>query len=134
MILNRIKSMALIQNPEAFEKALLNTDPYPEIGWVDEVIGLVMESRGPQAKIGDLCYILSSDDSVKPLAAEVVGFKSGKLLLMPIGDMLAVGPGSRVINTGKPFSVAVGPDLVGRVVNGLGEPIDHKGAVSFTTK
>lgn len=114
-------------------KASINAvSPYSEIGWVDEVIGLVIESKGPRAKIGDLCYIYSAGNHSDPLPAEVVGFKAGKLLLMPIGDMTALGPGSRVVNTNAGFSVPVGEGLLGRVVDGLGRPMDQKGPIRTT--
>src|SRR5262249_4617180 len=58
-----------------------------------------------------------------------VGFKGGKLLLMPFGEMTALSPGSRVVNTHHPFQVPVGTGLLGRIVDGLGNPIDGKGSI-----
>lgn len=117
----------MIINLDDLDGDLEQLSPYREIGWVDEVVGLVIESRGPKARIGDLCLIYPEGEA--PLPAEVVGFKSGKLLLMPLGDMATLSPGSRVVNTGKPFEVPVGESLLGRVLDGLGRPIDNGGKI-----
>lgn len=105
-------------------------EPYKQIGLVDQVIGLVIESRGPQARLSDVCLIETGDPYTPIIAAEVVGFKEGKLLLMPLGDLGNLSPGARVINTGHSFRVNVGPELVGRVVDGLGRPIDDRFPIS----
>lgn len=105
-------------------------DPYRAIGLVDQVIGLVIESKGPAARISDVCLIETGDPYTPTIPAEVVGFKEGKLLLMPLGEMGNLSPGARVFNTGHSFRINVGPELVGRVLNGLGEPIDDRFPVS----
>ncbi|MFS1513200.1 flagellar protein export ATPase FliI [Chengkuizengella sp. SCS-71B] len=92
-------------------------------GKVTQVIGLTVESEGPEAKIGDVCYIYP-DRSKKPVLAEVVGFRNHKVILMPIGDLNAIGPGCDVVSLGKPLNVKVGHELLGKVLNGLGEPLD----------
>ncbi|MDX2084815.1 MAG: FliI/YscN family ATPase [Candidatus Melainabacteria bacterium] len=93
---------------------------------VVRVVGLTIEATGGQAKLGDLCRIETEDDYQPWMEAEVVGFRDGNLLLMPLGEMAALRPGSRVWNTGAPFRLTVGPELVGRVLNGLGQPIDDR--------
>ncbi len=103
---------------------------YREVGHVDQVIGLIIESQGPKARIGDLCEIETDDPNQPILPAEVVGFKSGKLLLMPLGEMANLSPGCRVTNTGHPFQVSVGPELVGRILDGLGRPLDERFPIS----
>ncbi|MEB3287611.1 MAG: flagellar protein export ATPase FliI [Vampirovibrionales bacterium] len=113
--------------------------PYQEFGLVDQVIGLTIESRGPKGKIGDLCLIETNEfsnaaEDNQYLQAEVVGFKEGKLLLMPLGEMANLSPGCKVFNTGHPFKVSVGPELLGRVVDGLGKPIDDRFPVSNHTQ
>lgn len=97
-------------------------------GWVKQVIGLVIESQGPMVSVGDRCLVCSHRNGSIP--AEVVGFKGERVLLMPLGGMEGVGPGSEVIAVGEPFQVPVGWGLLGRVVDGLGRPIDGKGGLS----
>jgi flagellum-specific ATP synthase len=83
----------------------------------------MVESEGPDASIGDLCYIYPSK-STQPLQAEVVGFRDNKVLLMPLGELHAIGPGCDVVGTGKPLTVQVGSELLGKVLDGLGQPLD----------
>ena len=105
-------------------------EPYQGIGLVEQVIGLVIESQGPKAKMNDLCIIQTGDPFIPSVPAEVVGFKEGKLLLMPLGEMGNLSPGAKVYNTGQSFQVNVGPELVGRVLDGLGNPIDDRFEIS----
>jgi flagellum-specific ATP synthase len=105
-------------------------DPYRPVGLVDQVIGLVIESRGPVAKMADVCLIETGDPFTPTIPAEVVGFKEGRLLLMPLGEMGNLSPGARVINTGHPFRVNVGQELLGRVLDGLGNPLDDRFPIS----
>lgn len=95
-------------------------------GRVTEVTGLVMKAFVPGARIGDLCLI-SSTYQKEPIGAEVVGFKDGQVFLMPLGDMEGIGLDSEVMNTNHPLTVKAGPELLGRILNGLGNPIDNKG-------
>src|SRR5690348_3641636 len=92
-------------------------------GRVTEVIGLVVRAALPQAFMGELCLIHNPRSRV-PVKAEVVGFQSGEVLLMPIGDLTDIGPQSEVVGTGDCLCVPVGETLLGRVLNGIGEPID----------
>ncbi len=93
------------------------------IGRVTKIIGLTIESEGPQVKMGEVCEIHPLTSSV-PIEAEVVGFSSDKVLLMPLGDMVGVGPGSKVYASGYAHSVFVGNDLLGRIIDGTGKAID----------
>ncbi|MBY0403895.1 MAG: FliI/YscN family ATPase [Cyanobacteria bacterium] len=122
--------------PDIFDllQRLDSTSPYEEIGVVDKVIGLIVESKGPHAKIGDLCYIETRNAYKPTIQAEVVGFKDGHILLMPLEEMLNLSPGCRVFNTGDAFKVAVGPELLGRVLDGLGNPIDDRFEISQDLK
>ncbi|MFD0698385.1 flagellar protein export ATPase FliI [Paenibacillus sp. GCM10027628] len=105
-------------------KELLNAiDPVRVNGKVTQVIGLTVESEGPDVSIGDLCYIYPHKSN-KPLKAEVVGFRSNKVVLMPLGELEAIGPGCDVVGTGKPLTVQVGHELLGKVLDGLGQPLD----------
>jgi flagellum-specific ATP synthase len=93
-------------------------------GKVVNVVGLTIESKGPQAKLGDICLIYSSikTENAKPVLAEVVGFKEGKVLLMPYDKVEGIGPGSSVENTGAPLKVRVDDSLLGKTLNGMGRP------------
>src|SRR3972149_3851219 len=97
-------------------------------GKVAHVAGLVIESNGPSVPVGDLCYIQLNNGHA-PVPAEVVGFKGEKILLMPIGELDRISPGSKVIASGSPLTIGVGIELMGRVIGGLGEPIDGKGPI-----
>jgi type III secretion system H+-transporting two-sector ATPase len=92
-------------------------------GRVKEVVGLVLRAVLPEAWIGEMCLIRSPRSS-HPVKAEVVGFRDGDVLLMPLGELVNVGPHSEVVPTGNCLTVKVGDGLLGRVVNGLGEPMD----------
>lgn len=94
-------------------------------GRVSKVIGLTIESEGPEVAIGELCEIseLAGDAPVK---AEVVGFKENKVMLMPLGDMGGIGPGSKIVAMNSPFQIAVSEHMIGRVLDGMGNPIDGK--------
>ena len=94
-------------------------------GKVSKLIGLTIESRGPAVTIGDVCKIESPDS--QPIMSEVVGFRDNNVLLMPLGELGSIGPGHDVVSTGASLQVPVGPQLLGRIVDGLGQPIDGKG-------
>lgn len=96
-------------------------------GYVSRIVGLTIESIGPAVEIGEVCLIYPSNKS-EAIQAEVVGFKETKVLLMPLGDMTGIGPGSKVIASGHSLQVSVGEELLGRVLDGLGNPIDGRPA------
>ena len=98
-------------------------------GRVTQMIGLVIESQGPMASVGEICRI-ESQISQQSIEAEVVGFRDRKLLLMPLGEVNGICPGSEVIATGHSLRVPVGDQLLGRVINGLGQPLDELGELS----
>lgn len=97
-------------------------------GRVVQLIGLVVESEGPLASLGEVCRIQSGRHEGETLA-EVVGFRNHHLLLMPLGEIHGIHPGSEVIATGAPLRVAVGNALKGRVIDGLGNPLDGLGPI-----
>ncbi len=99
-------------------------------GIVRETRGLLVESRGPQASIGEICSIDLGERH--RVMAEVVGFRDNHLLLMPLDDLEGIAPGMRVTASGNPFMVNVGPDLLGRVVDGFGKPMDGRGSIDPT--
>lgn len=98
-------------------------------GKVTKVVGLTIEAEGPETHIGALCHIFSQNDRM--VLAEVVGFKDRQVLLMPIGDMSGIGPGNIVQAADRDLEVGVGQNLLGRVLDGLGNPIDGKGPVDI---
>jgi flagellum-specific ATP synthase len=97
-------------------------------GKVVKVVGLTIESSGPSVAIGDVCKVYPRNGT-QPYVAEVVGFREDRVLTMPLGEMRGIAPGSDIVATGEPFSVQVSSAMLGRVLNGLGEPIDGKGAI-----
>ncbi|RCX15513.1 type III secretion system FliI/YscN family ATPase [Anaerobacterium chartisolvens] len=113
-------------NLDRYRKILRNSDFIEYTGKVTKVVGLTIESLGPEVNIGELCH-LQSVRNRGVIDAEVVGFKDNNVLLMPLGDMAGIGPGSTVTATGGSLRVAVGGGLIGRVLDGLGNPIDGKG-------
>lgn len=107
---NKIKKMNMIKNK----------------GYVDQVIGLIIYSLGPRASIGELCYINSENEQIP---AEVVGFRDGRILLMPLGIFAGISPGTEVVATGSSLNVKVSEKLRGRVLDALGNPMDSLNAV-----
>lgn len=109
-----------------YHRLLDQANPIRIYGKVSEIIGLVVEGHGPAASIGELCGIFpgGADQS---LPAEVVGFKKGKVLLMPLQSIQGLSPGCKIVSLGRKASVNVGKNLLGRVIDGLGRPIDNKG-------
>ena len=107
-----------------FEKynVLMDKSYTSQLGKVAKVVGLTIESIGPSAKLNDLCLI-RSNNRTEPVKAEVVGFRDDRVLLMPYDDVEGVGLGSWVENTGAPLQVAVGEELLGCTLNGVGEPM-----------
>jgi len=103
-----------------------------QYGTVVRVAGLVVESRGPAVSIGSLCRI-ESPEMAAAIPAEVVGFKENIIYLMPLGSIQGITPGSIVTSTGEKLRVPVGDDLLGRVINGLGHPIDGNGPLLSTS-
>lgn len=96
-------------------------------GRVTHVIGLLIESSGPVVSLGEICYVYGKHDQL--ISCQVVGFKENKVLLMSLGDMDSIAPGSEVFPTGEKHRVAVGEVLCGRILDGLGRPIDGKGEI-----
>lgn len=104
--------------------ALKEKKYYRKLGKVSKIVGLTIESIGPDARLNDLCRITSDKSGGQEVMAEVVGFKDNRVLLMPFESVDGIGPGSLVENTGDVLRVKVGPEILGKVVDGLGRPID----------
>ena len=107
----------------ALRNRLLDVPTLEVQGRVEQVVGLVAEATGPSSRIGDLCYV-ESESSPEPIQAEVVGFRSERILLMPLGEMVGIRAGSRVRSARQTLQVPVGKELLGRALDGLGRPID----------
>lgn len=99
---------------------------FKKLGRVVNVVGLTIESAGPDATLGDICCIYMEDDKCNSIMAEVVGFKDNKTLLMPFEVTSGIGLGCLVENQGASLKVQVGPFLLGQVLDGLGRPLDGK--------
>ncbi len=95
-------------------------------GQVSQVIGMVVEGNGPGIPVGSICEI-STFGGTEHVPAEVVGFRNDKVLLMPLGEMRGVEPGSKIVKVENQAQVAVSEALLGRIIDGLGNPIDGKG-------
>lgn len=100
-------------------------------GRITEVVGMLIRAVVPQVKMGEVCLIKRTGE---PLAAEVVGFTKDEVILSPLGNMQGIGPSSEVIPLRMPMHIKVGPELLGRVLNGLGQPldVDEKGPLNLT--
>ncbi len=113
---------------EKYFNILKNNDFIQYTGKISRVVGLTIESNGPEVTVGDLCTI-DMGKGKEPLYAEVVGFRENKVLLMPLGEMSGIGPGNVVTAVGESLKVKVGEKLTGRIIDGLGNPIDNKGSL-----
>ncbi len=123
---------------EKYLLAIENADAYKRYGKVSRVVGIMIESQGPEANIGEVCYIHSATKKREPILAEVVGFNNEKIILMPYSEVTEIGPGCLVESTGKPLTIKVGRGLIGSVVDSLGNPLDGsplpKGLSNYLTE
>ena len=107
--------------------------PPPAVaGRLTRMVGLTLEASGCQAAVGDRCEIVTADDT--HIDAEVVGFAGDSLYLMPTGDLHGLKPDARVLPISSAGSVGVGPGLLGRVVDGAGEPLDGRGPIAVESR
>ncbi|MGG1292505.1 flagellar protein export ATPase FliI [Bacillus smithii] len=104
---------------------IANITSYQQYGRVKRVVGLMIESQGPDCSVGDICYIYPSQkQSDKKILAEVVGFRDEMVILMPYTHLSEIAPGSLVESEGKPLEIKVGSALIGKIVDPLGMPMD----------
>ncbi len=115
---------------EKYHQKLSNVETTNLTGTVSRATGMLIESLGPEVHIGELCRLTTQSED-KSVMAEVVGFKDKKTLLMPISDMNSISPKSEVIATGRSLQVKLGMSLKGRILDGLGNPMDNKGPVDY---
>ncbi|MCA9737731.1 MAG: FliI/YscN family ATPase [Gemmatimonadota bacterium] len=119
---------------EAMIERVADVPRYAVAGRTTRVVGLVIEATGLEdVALGELCRVTSLSDEHSVLA-EVMGFHERGVLLMPLGNLGGIHPGSAVEPMGRSFGVDVGPGLLGRVLNGLGHPIDGKGDLGVTKR
>lgn len=111
-----------------FHQILNSTETILLKGRITKIIGLVIESHGPSINLGELCYIYPRN-STRPIRAEAVGFREDRVLLMPLGEMQGIGPGCEVVSSQSLMKCKVGPNLLGRILDGLGQPMDGKGPI-----
>ncbi len=123
----------MLKVEETFKKyheKLSNVNTMNLTGTVSRATSMLIESLGPEVHVGELCR-LTTHSGDKSVLAEVVGFKDKKTLLMPIADMHGISPKSEVIATGQPLKIKLGMSLKGRILDGLGDPMDNKGPINY---
>ena len=99
-------------------------------GRISQIIGLVIEATGLEGSLGELCLIRTKDN--RTIQAEIVGFKGNKILMMPFEEIMGISPGSPVSVNPQPMNIPVGNQLLGRILDGMGNPIDGKGPITGT--
>lgn len=117
---------------EKYRKVIDKTEPLRVNGKVIDVIGLVIVSVGPNAVLGEICTVVDQSGN-EICRAEVVGFKNGKVMSIAIGEVQNISPACEIKASGKNFRIGVGKELLGRVIDGTGMPIDGKGEINYTS-
>lgn len=114
-----MKAVDLIQQ-------ISNVPTFKKYGRVSRVVGLMIESQGPESSVGDVCkiHINSPKTGASVILAEVVGFKEEVVVLMPYTNIREISTGCLVEGTNSPLEIKVGPELIGRVLDSMGNPID----------
>jgi flagellum-specific ATP synthase len=111
-----------------YHQCIAAARPIQAQGRVVNIVGLVVEARGPVSSLGTVCEICGGDGRIS-VAAEVLGFRENRVLMMPLEQIRGIGPGCRVVAKQEKAVIGVGPGLLGRVIDGLGQPIDGKGPI-----
>ncbi|OPL15462.1 MAG: flagellar protein export ATPase FliI [delta proteobacterium MLS_D] len=117
---------------QEYFRAIDRTDPLHRYGKISDVRGLILEGHDPGVQVGELCSICPGNG--KTVGAEVVGFRQGRVIIMPLDDVSGIGPGSRFLPLGRAADVTVGEGLLGRVINGMGIPIDDRGPLHLVER
>lgn len=115
-----------------YKRIIEGFDPVIVSGKVTDVVGLVIVSIGPNASLGEICIVTDREGN-EVCRAEVVGFKDGKVLSIALGEVHNISPSCEIKALGKNFQIGVGIELLGRVIDGLGNPIDGKGEIKCTS-
>lgn len=108
------------------EDGIRGVRTFDKVGTVQKVTGLLIESEGPEASVGQVCSIISVKNNEK-IDAQVVGFRQNVVLLMALSSVHLIHPGCQVVSKKNSNSVPFGPALLGRIIDGMGRPIDGKG-------
>ncbi len=111
-----------------YKRVVQRIDPVIVNGKVSDVVGLVIVSVGPNVSLGEVCIVIDKEGK-EVCKSEVVGFKDGKVLSIALGEVHNISPSCEIKATGKSFTTNVGKELLGRVIDGLGNPIDGKGEI-----
>ncbi len=111
-------------------RTIAESNPIKIHGRITRVVGLVMEGLGTGASVGEFCHVYPKDGGAA-VQCEVVGFSDDKILLMPLGEVRGIGPGSKIVAKRISASVSVGPRLLGRTLDALGNPLDSRGPLEF---
>ena len=122
-----------MQALKRYAAAVRSAELIRRTGKVSQFFGLVVESTGPDAFLGEVCEIYPRSNAT-PVTAEVVGLRDGKVLLMPYGELRGIGLGCDVLATGKPVDIAIGDGLLGRVIDGFGRPLDGRPLPPLTSQ
>lgn len=117
---------------EKYSRSISSAELIKLNGKVVDVIGLVIVSIGPNVSLGEVCTIIDKNGNLV-CDCEVVGFKDGKVLSIALGEVQQISPKCEIIASGKSFSIGVGKELLGRVIDGLGRPMDGKGEIKATS-
>ena len=117
---------------EDYSQIIDSTEPIKINGKVTDVIGFVIVSVGPNVSLGEICTVIDRTGN-KVCISEVVGFKEGKVLSIALGEIQNISPSCQIVSSGKSFSIGVGDALLGRVIDGFGNPIDDKGDIKYSS-
>ncbi len=117
---------------EKYQKVINETETIKVNGKVTDVIGFIIVSIGPNVSLGEVCTVIDKNGN-EVCKAEVVGFKEGKVLSIALGEIHNISPSCEIIASGKSFSIGVGEKLLGRVLDGFGNPIDGKGEIEYSS-
>jgi flagellum-specific ATP synthase len=117
---------------DRYKRLISRTELLKINGKVSDVIGLVIVSIGPNVALGEICTIVDKSGN-EVCKSEVVGFKEGKVLSIALGEVEKISPACEIIASGKNFTIGVGKELLGRVIDGLGNPIDGKGEINCSS-
>ncbi len=115
-----------------YEQILEQAELIKVNGKVSDVVGLVIISIGPNVSLGEICTVIDKNGH-EVCRSEVVGFKEGRVLSIALGEVQNISPACEIIASGKSFSIPVGKELLGRVIDGLGNPIDGKGEINCSS-
>lgn len=121
--------MASTLSLDRYHRCLNSTCTIQAYGKVTNVVGLVIEAQGPVSRLGTVCDIYTKGHTHK-ITAEVLGFRDNKVMLMPLAEIRGIGPGCPIVARQQRATIPVGMALLGRIIDGLGNPIDNKGAIS----